>query len=121
MISYNKLIKIKVKEIAYSSNEASSSGTLNVDTELLLTYGNYLEGLRTTLDELLDNLNTEMSSITNGWQDSDGASFKDKFSSFITESKKISEEINSLGTYAKEEATKYDAILSESIKLMGED
>lgn len=121
MIPYNKLTRFNKKEILYVQNDSTSGYTLNVDTEMLQTYGTYLEGLRTTLDGLLDTLNTEMTSITNGWKDKDGEAFKSKFSGFITESKKISEEINSLGTYAKAEASKYDTILSESIKMMGED
>ncbi len=125
MISCNNLIKYKEfynHDAVYTSDGGSySDAVLKVDTELLSTYGAYLENLKTTLDDLLDSLNTQMASITNGWSDNDGIAFKEKFSDFVKESKKISDEINELGKYAKTEASKYDTILAESIVMMGEE
>lgn len=94
--------------------------SLNVDTTQLITYGNYLVSSKATLDTCLDSLNTKMDTITSGWKDEDGEAFKSKFSLFITEAKKINTEIESLGNYAVKVAAKYETLLAESLKLMGE-
>lgn len=126
MISFNNKIKYKEyhhAEEAFMSDGSSdgSSNILNVDTEMLATYGTYLKSLKTTLDNSLDSLETQMASITEGWSDTDGAAFNTKFSSFVKESRKISAEMSGLGQYATTEASKYDTILAESIRMMGED
>lgn len=122
MISFNS--KLKYEEYYHTADPFTSGGgyegnTLHVDTEMLSAYGTYLEGLKKTLDDSLDSLERQMALITEGWSDNDGAAFQTKFSDFIKESKKISDEISGLGKYAKTEASKYDTILAESIKMMG--
>lgn len=93
---------------------------LNVDTGQLNEYGDYLITSKDTIEELLNNLDSKMGTITNGWKDSDGAAFKEKFSSFIKDAKVIDVEIEELGQFAKKNASQYDAILNESIQEMGD-
>lgn len=125
MFSFNNKIKYKefhhTEEPIMSDGSSDSSSILDVDTDMLATYGTYLKNLKTTLDNSLDSLETQMALITEGWSDNDGAAFQTKFSSFVKESKKISDEMSGLGQYATTEASKYDTILEESVRMMGED
>lgn len=93
---------------------------LNVDTGQLNEYGDYLITCKKNIEELLDKLNSKMGNITNGWKDEDGAAFKEKFSTFITDAKTIDVEIEELGQFAKKNASQYDTILSESLQEMGD-
>ncbi len=93
---------------------------LFVKTEELLAFGEYLVKTQTELDSLLTDLDSKMSTITTGWNDSEGTEYVAKFKTFIVEAKKISVEVNNLGTYAKNISSNYDQILSESLGKMGD-
>lgn len=96
-----------------------STNGVKVDTEELSSLGTYLTGAKESLETLMDALNTAMGGIASGWGDSDGQELVTRFGDFITEAKKIGDEINSLGTFATGEAGKYDTILQEALRLMG--
>lgn len=96
-----------------------STNGVKVDTEELLTLGTYLSGAKESVELLMDALDTAMGGIKSSWGDTDGETFVTSFSTFITEAKKIGDEINSLGTFASGEAGKYDTILQEALRLMG--
>lgn len=93
---------------------------LNVDTDSLTSYANYLIGCRTSLNTLLNDLNSKMGTITNGWSDTDGQQFKTSFSRFIKEAKKISDEAYNLGIYAKGESSKYNNAVNEALRKFGD-
>lgn len=97
-----------------------NSNLLQVDSEQLASYGTYLIGAKESLDTLLDSLNTQMSKITDGWTDDDGAAFASKFATFISDAKNIGVDIETLGKFAGSEAAKYDQILADSLAMMGE-
>ena len=92
---------------------------LNVNTESLTTYANYLIESKTNLNNKLDELNNCMSTITTGWNDTDGHNFASSFSSFIKEARKISDEAGKLGDFAKKESEKYDAAVNRAIRKFG--
>ncbi len=89
-----------------------------VDTDELDKYSAYLKENKGKLVDLLSNLKTEMSSITNGLSDQDGAEFKDKFDKFISEAEKINTELETLSSFATKENGVYQTILSDSLKIM---
>ncbi len=111
--------RLMIRNYYEDSSGGEGATGLDVDTEKLATFGSYLVQCDEKLIELLGALDTQMSSITNGWADPNGAAYKDKFSAFITESKAISAELNALGTFAVSEAAKYDTILSTALSKMG--
>lgn len=98
----------------------SGSTSLKVNTEQLVTYGGDLVGLQVKIDNCLDELNRIMTGISDAWKDDDGLEFKTKFDTFIKEAKKIDVELGALGAYAVKVAGKYDTILAESIRMMGD-
>lgn len=93
---------------------------LFVKTEELQNFGDYLINLKVDLDELLADLDTQMSQITTAWKDAQGADFVLKFNNFVKEAAVISTEINSLGSYAKSISANYNKILTEALNKMGE-
>ncbi len=93
---------------------------LNVDTDSLTTYATYLMNCKTNLNALLNDLNSKMGTITNGWSDSDGQQFKNSFSKFIKEAKKISDEAYKLGKYAKSESSKYNTAVNDALRKFGD-
>lgn len=98
---------------------AGGSAGVKVDTEQLASYGSYLINSKESLDSLMDALDKAMAGITSGWGDQDGEELTTKFSSFITDAKKISKDIYSLGIFVTLEAAKYNTILTESLSMMG--
>jgi hypothetical protein len=98
----------------------AGSASLMVNTEQLVTYGGELIGLKSNLDACLDSLNKTMGDIAEAWKDEDGQAFKVKFENFIKDAKLIDAEIGKLGLYATNVASKYDAIIAESIRMMGD-
>ena len=92
---------------------------LNVDTDQLITYGNYLINAKEQLDILLDVLNSLMSSgVIASWGDKDGADLVSGFNDFITKAKDIGVETEKLGKFAIKEAAKYNTILATSLRMM---
>lgn len=106
--------------VSQSGAGGSGGSTLQVDSDQLTDYGNYLIASKEALNTLLDSLNTQMSKITSGWSDNDGLAFQGKFATFIAEAQQISDDIEALGKFAVSEASKYDTILAESVTMMGE-
>ena len=98
----------------YNQSDEGSFTSLNVDTSLLSDFGTFLTSSGESLDVKLDALNTQMSLLTNSWKDQNGINFAGKFSAFITEAKKVKDDISSLGTFASNESSKYDAIINSS-------
>lgn len=103
-----------------SNDNSGSSNILQVDSEQLASFGEYLVQTKESLNTLLDSLNSQMSKITEGWSDSDGVAFVEKFSTFIKDAKNIGTDIETLGNFATSEASKYNQILSDSLTMMGE-
>ncbi len=87
-------------------------------TDDLDSYATYLNESKTKLDGLLSELKTEMSAITNGWADQDGALFKEKFDSFISEANKINAELETLSSFVTGESGVYSSILADSLRIM---
>ena len=94
------------------------SDSLKVNTETLTEYGNYLKSSVTTLDAKLGALDTNNSSVTNSWLDEVGTMYKDKFSSFINDAKKINVEIEKLANYALDISSRYETILQDHYSRM---
>jgi uncharacterized protein YukE len=102
--------------ILYAANGGTDSFFANTDE--LDQYATYLKENKAKLVELLANLKTEMSSITNGWADSNGALFESKFNNFISEAEKINSELDVLASFATGQSEVYTSILSESLRIM---
>ncbi len=96
-----------------------AKNSLNVDTTELSKYANYLIDSETKLNDCLDNLDLMMSTITNGWKDDDGIKFKDSFTKFIAEARKISDETGKLGKFAKGESGNYETAVNTALRAFG--
>ena len=114
--------KKNIETKLYVADSGAGGGSGNnkffVDTDELSNYSAYLKENKGKLVDLLSNLKTEMSSITNGWSDQDGAEFKSKFDKFISEAEKINTELETLSSFASKENEVYQAILSECLDIM---
>ena len=105
----------------YSQDNDSGCTALDVDTSLLAAFGSSLTDSSESLDTELTALNSKMATVTNSWKDANGVNFAAKFAAFITEAKKVKDDINSLGTFASSEASKYDNIVSNAKNIINGD
>lgn len=113
----NNSNKISFSTFHDESGGGNSSGLL-VNTTRLMAYGSYLVKSNEAICNLLDNLNTAISGISNSWGDADGQLLVSNFSSFVTAAKEIGTEMDKLGHFAINEAIKYNSILTESLRMM---
>ena len=81
--------------------------SLEVRTGELSAIGTSLKSSSEQLATAMTNLESQMSGITEGWKDSEGAAFSSKFQAFITEAKSINSDLESLGKLVETVATKY--------------
>lgn len=109
----------KLNVLILRDSNGGAGGSLLVDTDKLTSYGEYLFNTKESLDSLLDALDKAMQGISSSWNDEASAELITGFSSFITTAKSIGTDLQSLGTFAKGQAAKYDEILKNSLQIMG--
>ena len=102
----------------YYAGDSAGSSSLFVNTTSLSTFGKFLTDSKDSLETDLNNLNTTMSGITTGWNDANGAQFCEKFTKLVAEAKKVKDDVGSLGTFAKSEASKYESISTNAINII---
>ena len=108
----------RITTILYASDGGAGSDSFFANTDEMDQYAAYLKENKGKLVDLLSNLKTEMSSITNGWADKDGEEFKGKFNNFLAEAEKINTELDTLANFATGESGIYKSILEESLRIM---
>ena len=94
----------------------NNSNILKVNTEKLNNLGDSLckKTYATTFTEM-DNKMKEITS-ENKWFDLEGKYFQETFSSFIADAKKLQEQSEQLGNFAKEMAADYNNQVSTHVK-----
>lgn len=102
----------------YYSEDSAGTSSLFVDTTALDTLGKFLVESKNSLDTYLTNMDTTMAGLSVGWDDANGKRFYDKFSQFITEAKKVKDDVGALGEFAKSEALKYNNITTNAVNII---
>lgn len=118
MIKNSNCVNFTIFRVNDSGGDFGGKPGLDVDTEQLLEYGKFLINAQESIDLLVTNLDSAVQGITSGWGDSNGETLTSKFQSFVGEARGIGEEIGKLGSFAVNEASKYDDILSTSLSMM---
>ena len=96
------------------------ANSLKVDIGSLTSLSTYLTEASSEVTRLLDQMQTDMSSISSSWTDNAGNSYKTQFESFIKESKNICSEIDCIKKFLDTVSDYYSNTIDDYYGMLGD-